>query len=659
MPIWFFKLFRLKRKIIIYTTMFFGGLFFALFSVKFLNKVASPIYLKSNFTNLRWEFCISENVREPDIGSCNWRKIRVPQAFPPDTSYKELEGLIVFKTHFLGLDECKNQNSACSLVFGEIGDAAQVKVNGITIGNHGRIFPDLKYAKQYAVAFSLPPNIIKQHNELLVYITTLKKPQTGLTRIPIGITSTLEAERLVFSTYIKNIFLPLAAAVGLILLASFLVVKPIPSLQNSKVQDPILLYCISNTLFLLSFTEIPREYLPPWLAIHLHFFFRYSSDFSLALLVIRFFDLSKNIEYIFNSIYCVALSTFVFSALSVFNLNGVELFQFGTSKPYLITNSIVILKILPFLIWGYGSIKSNRRKERFILIPAFVIFLAMQINDIGLFRGWWQSSYYVKFYPMLIALIFTYFMLRRAHEIEIEERSNAAVNTALANMSRSLAHDLSAPFYLLHESIRVLREESDPNRFKSQSNEVIKKLNSTMMIVDTLVHDVMNVGRTKPRKAKYEPVQIEDVFLDVTDFIGNMFPEKQDEIQVSFNHRSPVYANKVSLFRVFVNVLKNAFENKGEGGTINISTSDYNDGRCNCVKICISNTHSFLSAMETNSIFEVFFSNSRSNGNGLGLAIAKQIISENSGEIWCESLKNEQYPFGLVMFYVTLPSTIS
>ncbi|MEK7828239.1 MAG: ATP-binding protein, partial [Deltaproteobacteria bacterium] len=80
------------------------------------------------------------------------------------------------------------------------------------------------------------------------------------------------------------------------------------------------------------------------------------------------------------------------------------------------------------------------------------------------------------------------------------------------------------------------------------------------------------------------------------------------------------------------------------GGAVAITVAEYGD----TVSVKITNKGSFIPAQDREQIFEPFYT-TKGRGTGLGLAVAKHIISSHGGDIRVESSPEE------TSFIVELP----
>lgn len=131
---------------------------FVLFAIQLSTGVLSN-YTWKNITNPTpaldlagpWKLCLG-------IDSKNCQEIILPHLEHPAPNARDFHWLNFSKT-FTRPKECGS--TQCSLLFSEIGDAAEIRLNGVLIKTSGSLPPNFRYAKHYPVVCSNPARTFK------------------------------------------------------------------------------------------------------------------------------------------------------------------------------------------------------------------------------------------------------------------------------------------------------------------------------------------------------------------------------------------------------------------------------------------------------------------------------------------------------------------
>ena len=133
-----------------------------------------------------------------------------------------------------------------------------------------------------------------------------------------------------------------------------------------------------------------------------------------------------------------------------------------------------------------------------------------------------------------------------------------------------------------------------------------------------------------------------------------MLQKDGDDKKTSFRKRDfcMVYADKVRIVQVIINILENAIEFT-KVGKIYLNLSQNLDS--NETFLSISDSGSGIDSEVLPNIFSKFVSKSKK-GTGLGLYISKKIIEAHGGKIWAENCFNTSNKITGSKFTFSLPS---
>jgi two-component system nitrogen regulation sensor histidine kinase NtrY len=219
-----------------------------------------------------------------------------------------------------------------------------------------------------------------------------------------------------------------------------------------------------------------------------------------------------------------------------------------------------------------------------------------------------------------------------------EELAKHERESAWKEMAKQVAHEIRNPLTPIKLSIQHLRQafkDRAPDR-----EEILQRVSQTVIDqIETLSRIATEFSHfAKMPERKFERVCIDDLLKETI----NLFREVQG---ISFIDQlaSPtvkVIADSDQLRGVFINIIRNAIQAIEKTGTITISTSK--EGRM-CL-IIISDTGLGIPDEIRSKIFEPNFS-TKSEGMGIGLAIARRVIEDHGGKIICQSERGKGTTF--------------
>ena len=204
-----------------------------------------------------------------------------------------------------------------------------------------------------------------------------------------------------------------------------------------------------------------------------------------------------------------------------------------------------------------------------------------------------------------------------------------------------LAHDLKTPLTSVIGYLELLKESPDlpiEQRIKYTGITLDKAYR-----LEELMNEFFEIARFNDTKIVLMKKNLNLKFMleQIIDEFYPMTNEQSKKIVINCDDDITCYADPDKLSRVFNNVIKNAISYSFENTEININACCIDD----IITVSIQNEGYTIPEDKLNSIFEKFYRlddsrNTSGGGAGLGLAIAKEIISLHGGTIVAESKNN-------------------
>jgi signal transduction histidine kinase len=245
---------------------------------------------------------------------------------------------------------------------------------------------------------------------------------------------------------------------------------------------------------------------------------------------------------------------------------------------------------------------------------------------------------------------------------ELQEYSQLRERFArTTNALASAAHDLKTPLAILNGYVELLQSEK-LGRLNERQREVLRDMRSNGQRLQRYIQDFLSfsVLETGQLKMRFEPGNINACLSEVCRLWSPRFQERGLALYFLANEKVfefPFDAPKVE--RAISNLLENASKFTPSGGTVwlhaephmwdrrSVSKPPTSQERRrkplaqpNSVKISVSDTGPGVPPEYHLEIFDDFFrlpSTEKSEGMGLGLAIARRLVHGMGGKIWVES----------------------
>lgn len=215
-----------------------------------------------------------------------------------------------------------------------------------------------------------------------------------------------------------------------------------------------------------------------------------------------------------------------------------------------------------------------------------------------------------------------------------------------------LAHDLKTPLTSVVGYLSLLEEA--PDMPAEQKARYVHITLEKALRLERLINEFFEITRYNLQQImlEKETLDLTVMLVQMTDEFYPILQEHGNTIRTELPERGLwLYADAEKLARVFNNILKNAVAYSSPGSEILILCQETGDR----TRITFRNRGKTIPAQKLEAIFEKFFRlddarSTNSGGAGLGLAIAREIVSLHGGEIRAVSEN------GITDFIVELPN---
>jgi len=263
-----------------------------------------------------------------------------------------------------------------------------------------------------------------------------------------------------------------------------------------------------------------------------------------------------------------------------------------------------------------------------------VIFMADKKSGLLFFRE-----------DILLVKIIAYQLLASLENIRLtEEKLRMERLSTIGNLAGEIIHDLKGPMTTIMGFAELLeREDCTPHEQKNFSQIISTEVEQMVEMVE----EILEFSRGSKLKLNLQPCDVEKLVAEVTEVLQRTFSEQGIQLITKLTYRKKIYADKEKLKRVFYNIASNAKEAMPNRGKFSINTYLHNHTH---VEFRLADSGPGIPPQVKENIFEPFVTHGKKRGTGLGMSIAKKIITDHGGDIWVESEEGKG-----TIFYFTVP----
>jgi len=220
-------------------------------------------------------------------------------------------------------------------------------------------------------------------------------------------------------------------------------------------------------------------------------------------------------------------------------------------------------------------------------------------------------------------------------EIEIKERQAAA-----GRMSALIAHEIRNPLAAISGSIQVLKGDLDLTEEQSRLMDIVI---SESRRVSQTIDQFLNLAA--PGKEAFMMFNLGEVVRETATML-RMSGEIDERVEVRIlpeGANVPFYGSPNQFKQVLWNLIRNALKAMPDGGALTI---EIGSGAKGAIDLRVADTGIGMTPIEREHMFEPFYSRFEG-GQGLGMAVVRQVVDDYGGTIRVASEPNKGTVIGL------------
>jgi signal transduction histidine kinase len=283
----------------------------------------------------------------------------------------------------------------------------------------------------------------------------------------------------------------------------------------------------------------------------------------------------------------------------------------------------------------YQNVELARRESLVSLLSVPLIFAGQSIGALSVYtaRPYSFSNEEIKILSALAELSAIAIEKARLYErvVDVEEqlRQNEKLS-ALGLLAAEVAHEIRNPLTvmkLLYHSLDLKFEAKDPRNKDAQIIEAkIEHLNK-------IVEQILDFARTT--EPKFAPVNMNDLVDELSLLVRHKLANQDIKLVHDLQADLPLVSGDApQLEQAFLNLILNAAEAMGEGGTLTIrSRVVLGADKTMQVAVEFKDTGGGMTTEQQQQAFKTVLATTKAKGTGLGLAIVGRIVETHHGEI--------------------------
>ncbi|WNM62158.1 PAS domain-containing sensor histidine kinase [Candidatus Nitrospira neomarina] len=228
---------------------------------------------------------------------------------------------------------------------------------------------------------------------------------------------------------------------------------------------------------------------------------------------------------------------------------------------------------------------------------------------------------------------------QRALEDQLRKTERLA---ELGTLASGMAHEIGTPMNVILGRAELLMRKAPDERTRRGLETIVTQVERITKIMNQL----LSFARKRP--AVRQAVNLETVMIDVLDVLQEKLGKQHIQVMKTVSpHLPKVLADPDHMNQVLLNLILNACQAMGDGGTLSLALHPTDD----MVELTVQDTGSGIAQEQLAKIFDPFFSTKAvGEGTGLGLTVVHGILEEHQGAIRVTSVPGQG-----TTFIVSLP----
>lgn len=213
---------------------------------------------------------------------------------------------------------------------------------------------------------------------------------------------------------------------------------------------------------------------------------------------------------------------------------------------------------------------------------------------------------------------------------QMEARLKAEERLAtIGKLAAVVAHEIRNPLAAISASAQIIGLSSSLSPDEKRAVGIVVREAERL---NTWVSDLLDYAR--PKLGEKVPLRVADLLCDVAEVIRADPAAARIEVSLDLDREAMVFGDSQRLYRVFLNLARNAVEAMPDGGRLLLAVwRDPGDGAgTGFVEVTVTDNGPGIPREDQDKVFDAFFT-TKPGGTGLGLAIVARSVEEHGGRV--------------------------
>ena len=232
------------------------------------------------------------------------------------------------------------------------------------------------------------------------------------------------------------------------------------------------------------------------------------------------------------------------------------------------------------------------------------------------------------------------------HDFNVMVKELSSIETLRNDFVSTVSHEFKTPIATIKGYVQLMQDDSLSK--EERQNYLERMLDGTQQLTH-LTDNILKLSKLENQGLglDFQPFRLDEQIREVILFLQPKWEQLNLTLDLDLPHT--IYnGNEEFLYQVWLNLMDNAIKYSQRDSSIHVHLTDVEDGKV----ITLSDEGIGMTNEVSSRIFDKFYQSDTSRktkGNGLGLALAKQIIELHQGTIKVNSSLNQGSVFKIFL----------